>query len=540
MKRICLIIPVYNAYNATKKCLNSVLRNFDFTIGEVVIVDDCSSKKTASFLHKFTQKYPTKLKLIKNEENQGWLISCNKAAAETNADIVVFLNSDTEISSDFCSKIINCFKSDEKIVVASPVSSNSARYFIPQVLPKKIMNIFFDKHEPVYPNIDNAEGFCFCVRNTFIKQYGLFDSIYGLGYCEEVDFCYKAYNLGFRCVLIDNLYVLHQRHKSFGKMRDKLLSQNSKIFYKKWGDYISDNVEGSIYNPNPVKLIFGKNFSFFSKLLTFLIKARNVFRNGRLLELGRLTSLQIKFMLQSIKRASKRRVVYTCISGDCDIVPIIQNYYNPDWDYVCFTDNKTLNRLKRFAMWKIRPLKFDGLDSTRNARWHKTHPSELFPDYDESVWIDGNINILTNYLFLKIEQSNKDMLIPIHYCRSCVYKEANVVKKLKRDCPEIVNKYLSLIENDNFPKNYGLNETNIIYRRHNVPAIINVMNEWWRIIENHSKRDQLSLSYVLWKNDIKIDDISIENARIDYENFKMYTHNKFESGAGKILSFLFR
>lgn len=132
------------------------------------------------------------------------------------------------------------------------------------------------------------------------------------------------------------------------------------------------------------------------------------------------------------------------------------------------------------------------------------------------------------------------MLIPIHYCRSCVYKEANVVKKLKRDCPEIVNKYLSLIENDNFPKNYGLNETNIIYRRHNVPAIINVMNEWWRIIENHSKRDQLSLSYVLWKNDIKIDDISIENARIDYENFKMYTHNKFESGAGKILRFLFR
>ena len=75
------------------------------------------------------------------------------------------------------------------------------------------------------------------------------------------------------------------------------------------------------------------------------------------------------------------------------------------------------------------------------------------------------------------------------------------------------------------PKNYGLNETNILLRRHNVPQIIKLMDEWWSYIEKYTKRDQLSLSYVLWKNDISIDDISFKNARFDNGNFQFLDHS---------------
>ncbi len=66
------------------------------------------------------------------------------------------------------------------------------------------------------------------------------------------------------------------------------------------------------------------------------------------------------------------------------------------------------------------------------------------------------------------------------------------------------------------------------------------MDEWWYYIENYSKRDQLSLSYVLWKNQVKIEDISIPNARIDDKNFKVFSHNPERTITGKILSFIFR
>lgn len=55
-----------------------------------------------------------------------------------------------------------------------------------------------------------------------------------------------------------------------------------------------------------------------------------------------------------------------------------------------------------------------------------------------------------------------------------------------------------------FPEHYGLGENNILYRRHNEPALVRVMEDWWYFLENYSRRDQLSFVYVLWKNGFDI------------------------------------
>ena len=89
------------------------------------------------------------------------------------------------------------------------------------------------------------------------------------------------------------------------------------------------------------------------------------------------------------------------------------------------------------------------------------------------------------------------------------------------------------------PRNYGLNETNIIYRKHNSKKIKKIMTEWWNMIKNYSKRDQLSLSYILWKNNIPVNKICIDNARIDIKNFKIYTHKSQNTIQEKILKLIF-
>ena len=70
---------------------------------------------------------------------------------------------------------------------------------------------------------------------------------------------------------------------------------------------------------------------------------------------------------------------------------------------------------------------------------------------------------------------------------------------------------------------YGLNETNIIFRKHKKTS--DIMDAWWDMINKYSSRDQTSLSYVLWKNNIRVNKISIDNARIDCLNYKIYSHN---------------
>ena len=50
-------------------------------------------------------------------------------------------------------------------------------------------------------------GFCMLIPVTMIRQVGLFDPIFGRGYCEEVDWCLRAESFGFRNVLAPSIFT---------------------------------------------------------------------------------------------------------------------------------------------------------------------------------------------------------------------------------------------------------------------------------------------------------------------------------------------
>ena len=532
MKKICVIIPVFNALKEVKACIKSVLKNFDFNLGEVLIADDCSDKRTEKFLKKITTQNKNKLKLFRNEINLGYLKNCNNAVTKTDAEIVVLLNSDCEIPANFTEKIIRCFDFCTDIVAASPIASNSATYFIPQILPLCTMNFILSQKKPVYPEITNSEGFCFCIRKSFIDKYGLFDEIYDKGYYEEVDFCFMAKMKKKKCVLIDDLYVKHKRNRSFGQKREELMIRNQKIFYSKWKKALNPNL--ICFLPIAFEEIIAERFGRLKFIPLILIKIHNIFTKA-----SRVNTIKNLFK-HFQKHTTNTKVIYTCISGDCDLMPVIQTYYAKDWRYVCFTNNRKLLLYKKIGMWEIKKMQFEKLDSTKNACWHKLHPDILFPDSLESIWIDANLDILTDKLFKTLKVQNSEILIPEHHLRNCIFDEIEAVKQSNKEEPQALQKIRNYLAEHGMPVNYGLNETNIIYRKHNNPQVKTLMQKWWSVVECYSKLDQLSLSYVLWKNNINPEDISIANARIDRANFKIYSHNPAKSSlCGKVLKLIF-
>ncbi len=234
-----------------------------------------------------------------------------------------------------------------------------------------------------------------------------------------------------------------------------------------------------------------------------------------------------KYLFDKKNRKSKK-VVYTCITNNYDDLSDIKAYYYTDtsWDYICFTDNPDWLNKKQVGIWECRPLVFNESDNSRNNRWHKIFANELFPEYEESVYIDANINILTPNFFEMINSTDKDILLPIHSSRVDLYKELKWAKKKGFDEVEIIDKQYKLIEQNGFPENYGLFENNIIYRKHKNSEIIQMMEEWWIFVKNMCKRDQTSLAYIFWKHNRKIKDYAFENTRIDYKNFCIYKHKK--------------
>lgn len=533
MKRVSLIVPVYNALKYVKLCIKSILANFNFELGEVIIIDDHSDSATENYLKFIADLYPERISLIRNEHNLGYLRSCNKAVVHAAGEIVIFLNSDCEIPDLFVERILACFCSDENIIAASPIASNGASYFIPQLFTFKYMSSCIQNRRPDYPEIYNAEGFCFCVRKCFIDNYGLFDEIYGVGYCEELDYSFLIRKKGFKCVLIDNLYVKHARNKSFKKKKYFQLAKNNAILYEKWKDVI--NTSELLNLKNPIKEIIKETFTGLrGLLLLYTIKCQKFFVAGRFKTLLNLRKCYKKTDIQG------KNIIYTCITGNSDIIPVIHEYYSKDWNYVCFTDNKKLCNLKYFGMWKILPLAFCRLDDTRNARWHKTHPHILFPNAEKTIWIDANINVLTSYLFDIIEHSESEMLVPLHYCRNCVYDEIAAVRVHMKDDENVVFKTERSLKSEGIPRQYGLNETNIVYSSIDSVKCTGIFEQWWFMIENYSKRDQLSFSYVLWKNNIPVSKISIPNVRTDLKNYAIYSHNNSGSVKDKLLKLIFK
>ncbi len=234
-----------------------------------------------------------------------------------------------------------------------------------------------------------------------------------------------------------------------------------------------------------------------------------------------------KYNFDKQNRKSKK-VIYTCITNNYDDLYELSAYYYTDtcWDYICYTDNEEYIRQGRIGIWEIRPLYYTDLDNSRNNRWHKTHPHILFPDYEESVYIDANINILTPKFFNLVNSTNDDILLPIHSSRVCLYKELDWAEEMGFDRKEKIQEQYSIIKKSGFPENYGMFENNIIYRKHHKQEIIDMMEEWWSFIKDYCQRDQTSLAYLFWKNNRKIEDYAFENTRIDYLNYCIFSHKK--------------
>ncbi|MGG0740711.1 glycosyltransferase domain-containing protein [Niallia taxi] len=192
----------------------------------------------------------------------------------------------------------------------------------------------------------------------------------------------------------------------------------------------------------------------------------------------------------------KRVVIYTAITKDYDELKepaIISN----QCDYICFTDDPTLIS----PTWQIRPLPPSDLDIVRQCRQVKIMPHFFLPEYEYSIWVDGNVEIIGDINQL-IEQyfinGDKTLYTFKHPVRDCVYEEAKECIKNGQDNEKIIRKQLALLKSEYYPKHNGLIESNVILRKTHSPDVMQLMEQWWKLVKNYSRRDTLSFNYAAW------------------------------------------
>ena len=88
---ISLYIPVYNGESTIESVLKSALQ-LDPGADEIIIIDDGSNDQTKEIL----KKYENKIKIIKNETNQGLGFSRNLAISKSKHQLVASIDADVE------------------------------------------------------------------------------------------------------------------------------------------------------------------------------------------------------------------------------------------------------------------------------------------------------------------------------------------------------------------------------------------------------------------------------------------------------------
>lgn len=104
-------------------------------------------------------------------------------------------------------------------------------------------------------------------------------------------------------------------------------------------------------------------------------------------------------------------------------------------DFICFTDNQSLKY--QSGNWNIRQIPFElkRLSWVKQQRVVKICPHRYLSDYDVSLWIDGNISIMSDVMKF-ISQYNletKHIYTRKHPSRNCIYEEEKKILQLKKD-----------------------------------------------------------------------------------------------------------
>lgn len=259
-RQVDIIIPIYNAFEDLKICMESLKKNTDFEKHRLILINDNSpDERIRPFLD--AQKTDNIL-VFHNEKNQGFSANINLGMNQSVENDVLLLNSDTVVTENWIEKILECAYSSTVIGTVTPVSNNATLCSVPKFCEENQLPDYLtiDSAAKIvervsfcdYPKITVAHGFCMFVKREVIDKIGGFDAeTFQRGYGEENDFCNRAEQAGYIHVMCDNTYIYHSGTKSFvSKEKEKLIRDHEKILEERYPIQMHNNAVYCRDNPN--------------------------------------------------------------------------------------------------------------------------------------------------------------------------------------------------------------------------------------------------------------------------------------------------
>ncbi len=210
---VTVIVLNWNSKEYLDPCLGA-LQQLDYPHVELLVVDNGSSDDSVDYIR---TNFPS-LPLIANERNLGYAGGNNLGLKASDADILVVLNPDVVVPRDWLRVLVSYFVADPTIGVAGCLLRFPGADLIqhagggidfPQGWSRHIGAGETDirRHAAVM-DVDYVIGAAFAIRRQLFARIGGFDETFFL-YYEDVDYCYRARDAGYRVVYAPTPPAVH-------------------------------------------------------------------------------------------------------------------------------------------------------------------------------------------------------------------------------------------------------------------------------------------------------------------------------------------
>lgn len=245
-RTVSIIVPIYNAIDDVKKCIER-LRKYTKSSIRIFLINDASSDPAIKKYLNESNK-DERFIIIHNEKNLGFTKTVNKGIKLAENDDIVLLNSDARVTPRWLEGMQRALATDSRIATVTPMSDRAGAFSAPNIgnendLPLGVIEIkyalaFRRRARGLYPSVPTGNGFCMYIRRACMNEVGILDEeAFPRGYGEENDFCMRARSQGWRHVVDDRTYVFHDRSKSFAEEKNHLIEAGRKVIDERYPDY---------------------------------------------------------------------------------------------------------------------------------------------------------------------------------------------------------------------------------------------------------------------------------------------------------------
>lgn len=217
---VAVVILNWNGKKFLEQFLPGVVENSKGQ-AEVIIADNASTDDSVSFLK---TNFPN-IRIIQNRINGGFARGYNDALAQVDAKYFVLLNSDIEVTPNWIQPVINLMERDKQIAACQPKLmsfynrekfeyAGAAGGFIDKYGYPFCRGRLFQTTEGDGGQYDDeteifwATGACLFVRSDIYKEIGGLDERF-FAHMEEIDFCWRAKNQGYKIMYCPDSTVYH-------------------------------------------------------------------------------------------------------------------------------------------------------------------------------------------------------------------------------------------------------------------------------------------------------------------------------------------